>query len=155
MTYKPYSIEEAAQDRPNPSRVGLRERIEARRREGYGSKAPPVKHILTDEEWIAAWLSKPQMPKWAPRDREPQRVYFIQAGKGGPIKIGIAEKPRQRLKGLQTSHHEELRLLATTHGGADQEAAYHKQFGEWRLKGEWFEPASPILAEIARLKGEV
>lgn len=80
-----------------------------------------------------------------------QLVYFIQSGEEGPIKIGIARDPESRLAALQTGHHEELRLLAITHGGADQEGAYHMQFAEHRIRGEWFEPHPDILAEIDRL----
>ena len=81
-------------------------------------------------------------------------IYFIQA-ESGPIKIGRALKPKVRLGELQTANHEDLKLIATVPGDAWAEAEYHRQFGEWRLRGEWFEPASPILAEIARLSGDM
>lgn len=79
-----------------------------------------------------------------------QSVYFIGAA-SGPIKIGIAVRPLDRLKTLQTGHHEKLELLATCEGGQAQEAAYHKQFRVRRLHGEWFERCPEIEAEIARL----
>ncbi len=80
----------------------------------------------------------------------PQKVYFI-ASESGPIKIGIAVNPINRLKGLQTGHHEKLSLLATCDGGGEQERAYHAQFATCRLHGEWFERHPEILAEIERL----
>ncbi len=79
-----------------------------------------------------------------------QKVYFI-ASESGPIKIGIAGNPCDRLKGLQTSHHERLAILVVCDGGADQERAYHRQFAAHRLHGEWFERHPDILAEIERL----
>jgi hypothetical protein len=82
----------------------------------------------------------------------PQLVYFIGAA-SGPIKIGIAVSPENRLRGLQTSHHEKLILLATCDGGAKQERAYHGRFAAKRLSGEWFERCPEIEAEIARLNG--
>jgi hypothetical protein len=45
-----------------------------------------------------------------------KKVYFIQAGVGGPIKIGEADSPEDRLRALQTAHHEQLTLLATVDG---------------------------------------
>ena len=77
-------------------------------------------------------------------------VYFI-ASDDGPIKIGVAINPQSRLKGLQTSHPSQLRILALTTGGTQQESAYHRQFGAHRLTGEWFNPAPEIIAEIERL----
>jgi hypothetical protein len=80
-----------------------------------------------------------------------QLVYFIQSGNDGPIKIGIASRPQERLAGLQTGHHDELRMLCITAGGLEQERAYHAQFAEHRIRGEWFSPHPDILAEIERL----
>lgn len=77
-------------------------------------------------------------------------VYFIQAP-NGPIKIGRAVNVANRLRALQTSHPSGLRLLAVALGGYRFERAYHRQFAEHRLHGEWFEPHPEILAEIDRL----
>jgi len=80
-------------------------------------------------------------------------IYFIRSPNA--VKIGMAKDPHRRLMVLQTSHPDELELVATREGGRALEAEYHARFAEHRVRGEWFEPASPILAEIARLKGEV
>jgi hypothetical protein len=79
-----------------------------------------------------------------------QMVYFIGSA-SGPIKIGIAARPTDRLKGLQTGHHERLELLATCQGGQELERAYHKRFAARRLNGEWFERCPEIETEIERL----
>lgn len=52
-----------------------------------------------------------------PPSNEPL-VYFIQQGDYGYIKIGMAKKPERRLKTLQTSSPEPLRIVATCEGGA-------------------------------------
>lgn len=80
-------------------------------------------------------------------------IYFIRSPNA--VKIGMAKDPHRRLMVLQTSHPDELELVATCEGGRALEAEYHARFAEHRVRGEWFQPASPILAEIARLKGEV
>jgi len=79
-------------------------------------------------------------------------IYFIRSPNA--VKIGMAKDPHRRLMVLQTSHPDELELVATREGGRALEAEYHARFAEHRVRGEWFEPASPILAEIARLSGE-
>lgn len=83
--------------------------------------------------------------------RVEQLVYFIQSATGD-IKIGMAVDVKARLKGLQTAHPVKLELLASTGGGREQEKAYHTQFADHRLHGEWFAPHPDILAEIERLK---
>jgi hypothetical protein len=92
-----------------------------------------------------------QMDEAERRTAQEQLVYFI-GSTSGPIKIGIAVRPEERLSTLQTGHHERLELLATCPGGQKQERAYHKQFAARRLNGEWFERCPEIEAEIERLK---
>ncbi len=85
----------------------------------------------------------------AANDRQ-RYVYFV-AGETGPIKIGVAVNPQKRLSGLQTSHPIPLAILALTPGGVDLEREYHERFAEHRLRGEWFDRAPAIIAEIERL----
>lgn len=87
------------------------------------------------------------------KNRDPiyQNVYFIQAGRKGPIKIGIAQDCKKRLSILQVGNHEKLRLLWSSPGGRHIETRYHTTFREHWLHGEWFAPHPDILAEIARL----
>ncbi|MEQ5789067.1 GIY-YIG nuclease family protein [Erythrobacter sp. NFXS35] len=85
------------------------------------------------------------------RETEPScYVYFFQAA-NGPIKIGIARNVPNRLAQVQSHNAYLVDVLAITEGGRAQEMAYHRRFKQWRLKGEWFEPAADILAEIDRL----
>jgi hypothetical protein len=111
----------------------IEQKVEERVREEY-VQAEVRRCLEREEEMAAAKL-----------------VYFIGAA-SGPIKIGIAVRPLDRLRGLQTGHHEPLELLATCEGGETQERAYHKLFSGRRLKGEWFERCPEIEAEIERLR---
>jgi len=79
-------------------------------------------------------------------------IYFIQAGKGGPIKVGNALDVRQRLNTLQVASPEKLTLLHSMSGTPELEKAYHKEWAEHRLRGEWFRPARDILLFISRNK---
>lgn len=65
-------------------------------------------------------------------------VYFIQAGEGGPVKIGTALNPTTRVASLQTGHHAELRLLRTASGRRDIEARLHERFRHIHVRGEWY-----------------
>lgn len=80
------------------------------------------------------------------------RVYFIQVGCDGPIKIGRSTAPLARLATLQTGHSEPLRLLVTTTGGDELEKALHRRLSSHRLRGEWFSPHVEVLAEIDTFK---
>ncbi|WP_298800026.1 GIY-YIG nuclease family protein [uncultured Devosia sp.] len=75
-----------------------------------------------------------------------RKVYFIQSGQNGPIKIGVAKDVRKRLWQLQTSSHEPLTLLGTCDGDEALEAEFHLQFSQFHIRGEWFAP-DPLLLE--------
>lgn len=75
-------------------------------------------------------------------------IYFIQEDRDGPIKIGVASNVKRRLQGLQVSSAHELHLRATMNGNALVEKELHERFAEWRIRGEWFKPAPPVLALI-------
>lgn len=83
-------------------------------------------------------------------------VYFI--GKAGcdqtAIKIGRTVDLKARHAAIQACSPVGVEVLASRPGGAIREGAYHQQFAEHRLHGEWFNPAPEILAEIERLKAE-
>ena len=74
-------------------------------------------------------------------------IYAIQCGEGGPIKLGRAEDPVKRLRHLQTSHHERLKLLACEPADNDEDAekAVHQHLSVFRIRGEWFRPTRQVL----------
>jgi transcriptional regulator with XRE-family HTH domain len=75
-------------------------------------------------------------------------IYFIQRASGGPIKIGYAKNVAKRLKVLQTGVSEELVVLGICQGERSYESALHQVYREYRISGEWFEPAPKLVAFI-------
>lgn len=76
-------------------------------------------------------------------------LYFIQAdAPRGPVKIGVAMRPMERLETLQVGCPYPLTLVAAVPGTVVIEHAIHEHLKEYRRVGEWFEPAPPVL-EVA------
>jgi len=70
-------------------------------------------------------------------------VYFIQQGKKGPIKIGVAKDVCKRKDDLQTANPYKLYVLfsipcQSEKHAYDQERYFHLKFKRHRLQGEWF-----------------
>jgi hypothetical protein len=80
-------------------------------------------------------------------------IYFIQSGDDGPIKIGLASDVRERLRALQTAHHEKLTLLGVSSGDRKEERLLHIRFAQLRGIGEWFRPARELLDYIQQNTG--
>lgn len=79
-------------------------------------------------------------------------IYFIQAGEGGPVKVGYVDtEDRQavdfRLGLLQVGNHEQLNVLATMPGGIGVERELHEKLAAGRLRGEWFKLDAPGLQQ--------
>lgn len=72
-------------------------------------------------------------------------VYFIQAGDGGPIKIGFASNPLRRLSKMQSDNHERLTILSAIFGNQEDEESIRDQFSHARIHGEWFKPVQQLL----------
>jgi len=82
-------------------------------------------------------------------DAEAQsRVYFIQHGMDGAIKIGRARNPAGRRADLQTGTPERLVVLGSFTGGEFVEAQLHAEFAEDRISGEWFRPTDRLVSLI-------
>lgn len=77
-------------------------------------------------------------------------LYFVQAGLGGPIKIGVTRDLTGRIATLQTACPTELRLLGCCLASATSERDLHARFAHARLRGEWFRCDPELLAFIAR-----
>jgi hypothetical protein len=75
-------------------------------------------------------------------------IYFIRALTGGPIKIGTAANPWQRVATLQTGNPQKLCVVAVIHGGKPEESNLHSRFAACRTQGEWFNPAPDLCAYI-------
>lgn len=72
-------------------------------------------------------------------------IYFVQAGEGGPIKIGQSEKPEKRIRELAIGVPHQLLPLGILDGGSGDEADLHVQFAAAHVMGEWFSPVPEIL----------
>lgn len=74
------------------------------------------------------------------------KTYIIKGGH--KVKIGVSKNVPERLKQLQTSRSMELRVIHVFNGNLEKEL--HKQFADYRLKGEWFsaEPVEAYLKEV-------
>lgn len=88
--------------------------------------------------------------------REPSnvrgRIYFVQAGEDGAIKIGFAQNLESRLAAMRTDSPVALRLLASIPGTLMLEKKLHKRFAAAWLHGEWFSPSDDLLAHVRRLE---
>lgn len=75
-------------------------------------------------------------------------TYFMQAEAGGPVKIGVAKKPLERLALLQTGNPQRLVIRHVL--PLNCERFMHAEYEEHRLVGEWFERDERILADAQR-----
>jgi hypothetical protein len=81
-------------------------------------------------------------------------VYAIQAGEGGPIKIGISDKPWERIETLQQANAEKLIGLAAWHTLKSEEKELHREFAYARIRGEWFRPVPELVELVLAMGGE-
>lgn len=79
-------------------------------------------------------------------------IYFIQAGEGGPFKIGFAKNAERRLAQLQTGNHRKLSLVFSCPGDHALENRIHRDLDEYRGEGEWFGPPEVVWQYIAGLR---
>lgn len=82
-------------------------------------------------------------------DPAPSVVYFIQAGVGGHIKIGVTTDVRERLSRLQMASPVDLQLLGAVAGDRYFEASLHDRFHHLHVRGEWFRAERELLDYIA------
>jgi len=76
-------------------------------------------------------------------------VYFIQCGKGGPIKIGYSTDPWRRLDYMQVCCPYELTLIAVLPGDAAKERQIQGWYEHCRIRGEWYKPRVELVTFIA------
>lgn len=77
-------------------------------------------------------------------------VYVLGAAQSGHVKIGLSVDPRRRARGISTMSAVPVRLLWSTPGSHDLEAALHDHFKDLRMHGEWFDfTGRDAVAEVA------
>jgi transcriptional regulator with XRE-family HTH domain len=84
-----------------------------------------------------------------------KRIYVIQQGRSGPLKIGTSFDPESRMRTLQTGVIDGLTLLHQFDGDEQIERQLHARFNQYRLAGEWFSPSSEILNWVRSIGGTV
>lgn len=104
------------------------------------------------EAELRAKKEKERKEKEAYLKRYPGFIYFIQGECGGPIKIGYTTDIKGRLNSLQTGYPDTLVLLGAFAGNTTDEHNLHEEYNSYRMRGEWFKPAEPILEKIRSLK---
>ena len=75
-------------------------------------------------------------------------VYLIQAGERGPVKIGKADNPAERLANLQVAHWKLLRFLRLFDGSEREESMLHNRFEASRIRGEWYAFSRGMLGDV-------
>ena len=78
-------------------------------------------------------------------------IYLIACGDF--VKIGVSNRPWQRLAEFQTGNPYPLEMLAIGPGDFGFESELHKYFGEHRGAGEWFQDNERIRAVVAFMRG--
>lgn len=76
--------------------------------------------------------------------RDGHRVYFVEAGDSGKVKIGTSMHMRKRIHELQGGSHEPLRLLLSIEGGHSVESEVHKLYKAERIGREWFSKSGAL-----------
>lgn len=76
------------------------------------------------------------------------RVYFVEAGDSGKVKIGTSMHLRKRIHELQGGSHEPLRLLLSIEGGHSVESEVHKLYKAERVGREWFSKSGALAQFI-------
>lgn len=74
-------------------------------------------------------------------------LYFITDGDF--IKIGRTNNLANRLKWIQNGNPRRLSVLKHVENSGWEEPLWHSAFGDFRVLGEWFSPAEPLLDAIA------
>jgi DNA-binding transcriptional regulator YdaS (Cro superfamily) len=75
-------------------------------------------------------------------------VYIIRAGEAGPVKIGHAADPQQRLGDLQVAHWERLTIIRLFVGGMADERVLHVRFSAHVIRGEWFNFTPEMMGDL-------
>lgn len=79
-------------------------------------------------------------------------IYAIQAGEGGPVKIGVARNPWARLMDLQIGNAETLRVVEAIEAPDGNEWLLHNRLKEHSIRGEWFRPHEEVFGVLLDFK---
>lgn len=80
------------------------------------------------------------------------KVYFVQEGSAGLIKIGCSKNLKKRFDEIARELPYDLKLLAFVDGWREVEVVFHLRFAHARVRGEWFRPVPELLAYIEEIR---
>jgi hypothetical protein len=100
------------------------------------------------------WLIDGSRPDFTPPLPKGRLIYFIRQDQTGAIKIGSTNNLEKRVQALQTGSPYLLKPIGYITGTAKLEQKLHKQFQEFQLQGEWFQP-HPRLLDFIEQKATV
>ena len=75
-------------------------------------------------------------------------IYFVYDPKRDAIKIGCAIDVNRRITALNIIHKTHLNVLGVMSGAIAQERELHRQFQNYRIRGEWFRNHAVIYRYI-------
>jgi DNA-binding XRE family transcriptional regulator len=79
-------------------------------------------------------------------------VYMIRSGEYGPVKIGHATDPYDRLAALQVAHFDPLVIIRLFDGSVNEERALHRAFMNLRVRGEWFSFCPSMMEDVGLIE---
>lgn len=78
-------------------------------------------------------------------------LYVIREEEDGPVKIGLARKPAERLLTLQQGNPRRLSLVCSLPLRAEAEKRLHLALKPDLVLGEWFAPTPAVLAAVGEI----
>ena len=97
------------------------------------------------EDWDAAAKSLARAREIAKGD-----LYFIRCGDA--VKIGRTTNIVERLRNMQVNSPHEIDCLLLLRGQGKHEAACHKRFAAYRVRGEWFRLSDELNSAIVEAR---
>lgn len=79
-------------------------------------------------------------------------IYIVRVGSSGPVKLGYAANPKQRIEILQVGQPAHLNVLRVMEGCRQFEVALHRHFAPLRIRGEWFAYSEEMLDDLDFLR---
>jgi hypothetical protein len=104
------------------------------------------------QSYAAVIATPPKVKKVWPKVRRGQ-IYYLSDGEY--VKIGFTTNWNERQKKYRTHSGREILLLAMHPGFKSNETKLHQRFGRYRLRGDWFLPATEIMDHIKETIGEL
>lgn len=112
-----------------------------------GSRSSVGERLLHTQDVASSILAATTIPRR-------RFVYIIQSCTLRLVKVGLANNPRNRLRGLQTGSPDRLELLGAfiSSQAPDLEIGLQRQFSEHRAHGEWYHPNGEVALIADRFR---